>query len=117
MSFWDQIGGITGKSDGAEPRTPEEQQAVDVECRRLSLYYYAACPFCARVRNAIRRMGLTIEERNTHHSQAYGDELVHGGGMSQVPCLRIDHEDGTTQWMYESNDIINYLRERFQPQG
>ena len=41
------------------------------------------------------------------------DELIRGGGKSQVPCLRIDHPGGTTQWMYESTDIIAYLRRRF----
>ena len=23
-----------------------------------------------------------------------------------VPCLHIEHEDGTVEWMYESDDII-----------
>ena len=37
-------------------------------------------------------------------------DLLNGGGKTQVPCLRIDNPDGETQWMYESDDIINYLR-------
>jgi len=35
-----------------------------------------------------------------------------GGGKRKVPCLRIE-EDGKTEWMYESNDIIAYLEQRF----
>ena len=113
MSLWDQLGNMMGKGDESSHRTPEQQQQIDAQCKQLSLYHFSACPFCARVRNVIRRMHLNIEERSIHHSDAYAEELIHGGGMSQVPCLRIDHEDGTTQWMYESGDIINYLKERF----
>ncbi|WP_240472671.1 glutathione S-transferase N-terminal domain-containing protein [Salinivibrio socompensis] len=29
-----------------------------------------------------------------------------------VPCLRID-QGGEIQWMYESDDIIEYLRDNF----
>ena len=39
----------------------------------------------------------------------YQSELVAGGGKGQVPCLRIEKEDGQIQWMYESNDIIKYF--------
>jgi len=31
-----------------------------------------------------------------------------------VPCLRIDKDDGSVQWMYESNDIIAYLKREFK---
>jgi glutathione S-transferase len=30
-----------------------------------------------------------------------------------VPCLRIEKEDGSSEWMYESKDIIAYLDERY----
>jgi len=46
--------------------------------------------------------------RNTSKS-THRDNLIDGGGKSQVPCLRIESEDGAVQWMYESRDIINYL--------
>lgn len=39
------------------------------------------------------------------HAQA----LMQGGGKTQVPCLRIEQSDGQVEWMYESNDIIQYL--------
>lgn len=35
--------------------------------------------------------------------------LMQGGGKTQVPCLRIEQADGGVEWMYESNDIIQYL--------
>ena len=37
-------------------------------------------------------------------------ELIAGGGKKQVPCLRIEDERGDVQWMYESGDIIRYLK-------
>lgn len=36
-------------------------------------------------------------------------ELVEQGGKRTVPCLRIDNNDGSSQWMYESKDIVAYL--------
>ncbi len=39
-------------------------------------------------------------------------ELIAGGGKKQVPCLRIDSENGDVQWMYESDDIIHYLKQQ-----
>jgi len=37
-------------------------------------------------------------------------ELIAGGGKSQVPCLRIEDEKGEVLWMYESIEIIRYLK-------
>jgi len=37
-------------------------------------------------------------------------DLIAGGGKGQVPCLRIEHENGSVEWMYESVDIIRYLQ-------
>ena len=37
---------------------------------------------------------------------------THLGGKVKVPCLRIE-EAGGTRWMYESNDIIAYLEQRY----
>jgi glutathione S-transferase len=63
----------------------------------------------------MQRLGLDIELRDTLRNPAYRAELVAGGGMTQVPCLRVGHEDGRVEWMYESLDIIDYLKERFDP--
>lgn len=37
-------------------------------------------------------------------------ELVKGGGRGTVPCLKIFRDDETVQWLYESMDIIEFLR-------
>jgi len=36
--------------------------------------------------------------------------LIAGGGKSQVPCLRIEDDKGEVRWMYESLEIIKYLK-------
>jgi hypothetical protein len=54
--------------------------------------------------------GITLQCRNTGRSKKYELELTNGGGKKQVPCLRIDEADGTSNWLYEAQDIINYLK-------
>jgi glutathione S-transferase len=78
------------------------------------LYEYDRCPFCYRVRRFLDGAGIQIEGRDTLHDRDAFRELVQGGGRSTVPCLRIDTDDGT-RWLYESLDIITYLKDRFAP--
>lgn len=94
-------------------RTPEAQARVDQETARLSLYFFPSCPFCIAVRRQIRRLGLTIEERNIHQNRAWAEELGEQGGVVQVPCLRITQPDGEIAWLYESADIVKYLQQRY----
>lgn len=91
----------------------ETQAQYDEASKTLSLFQYAACPFCVKVRWAMRRQGLTIPLKDAKRNDEYAKELVEGGGNLKVPCLRIENQDGTAQWMYESSDIIQYLSERF----
>jgi len=72
-----------------------------------SLYYSRYCYFCQKVLGFLRGQKIEIELRNTSDSK-HRQDLVSGGGKTQVPCLRIDNE-GETQWLYESDDIIRYL--------
>lgn len=81
---------------------------------RHVLYQYASCPFCARVRAFLEREGIDIEIRDTLRDPEARRELVEGGGRATVPCLRIER-DGDVRWLYESLDIIDYLRRRYQP--
>lgn len=94
-------------------RTPEQQAQVDLACNALTLYHFSTCPYCAKVHRALRRLALKIEERNIRHNPDWSDELRSGGGKTQVPCLRIEGPEGATRWMYESDDIVAYLKGRF----
>lgn len=92
-------------------RTDEEQKCVDIATSSLSLYEFYACPFCLKTRRAFKRLGLNIETRNAQKGP-FRAELQAEGGAIKVPCLRIDN-DNETIWMYESDDIIAYLEQRF----
>ena len=93
-------------------RETSEQGAVDEATADLSLYQFHACPFCVKTRRAIRRLNLSIPLRDIRKNPEYRQQILEGGGRTMVPCLRID-DNGETRWMYESNDIIQYLEERF----
>lgn len=55
-------------------------------------------------------MGITVECKNINTNPKDRAELIKGGGKNQVPCLRIENNQ-ETQWLYESNNIINYLKQ------
>lgn len=96
-------------------RAANEQYAIDAQTAKLALYQYAACPFCVKVRRAMKRNSLTIETRDAKRNEQFKEELVQGGGQLKVPCLRIEDDNGEVRWMYESGDIISYLEQRFAP--
>ena len=77
----------------------------------LALYQTQFCPYCMLTRRAIKKMELDIELRDINAHPEYRHELIAGGGMSQVPCLRIEDAAGNVRWMYESMDIIQYLQD------
>ncbi len=76
----------------------------------LSLYYYDGCPFCNMTLKALENIDLDIELRHIRRQPQYRTELIKQGGKPQVPCLRIEGDAGETNWLYESRDIISYLR-------
>ncbi len=78
----------------------------------LALYQYDACPFCMRVRMAMRSLGIDFELRDTRHNAEYAREVAAAMGRGTVPVLRIE-EEGEVRWLPESADIVAYLRARF----
>lgn len=94
-------------------RTPAEQQQVDTACRALTLYQFSTCPFCIKVRQEMRRLSLDIRRLDAQQQGPGREALLKGGGEVKVPCLRIDDDPAGVRWLYESGQIIAYLRERF----
>jgi len=94
-------------------RDPEAQKKVDEESKELLLYQFRTCPFCIKVRKELSRLSLNIEKRDALKDPAARADLLENGGAIKVPCLRIPAEHGKYIWLYESDDIIAYLRERF----
>lgn len=74
------------------------------------LYYFRSCPFCIKLILAMQFMGIKLPMNNIKDNPDHKAELVKGGGKKQVPCLRIEGENGEVEWMYESSDIIRYLK-------
>jgi len=79
----------------------------------LSLYQTAFCPYCERVRAALRKLGVELALRDLNEQSAWRRELVAATGRATVPCLRIERGGGSVEWMHESEDIIAYLEQRF----
>jgi len=93
-------------------RSAEAQQQVNEQASKMSLYQFKRCPFCVRTRRIIHKLNLPIEYRDASRGSPYRNELESEGGQIKVPCLRIE-ENGNTQWLYESSEIIAFLHERF----
>ncbi|MDX2503170.1 MAG: glutathione S-transferase N-terminal domain-containing protein [Gammaproteobacteria bacterium] len=94
-------------------RSAEDQEAMDQRTGNLSLYQFSSCPFCIKVRRQIKRQSLKIPLLDAQHDQQYREALLTGGGEVKVPCLQIVSDSGEVTWMYESNDIIQYLQDNF----
>ncbi|MEH6395045.1 glutaredoxin family protein [Pseudoalteromonas sp.] len=92
----------------SKKRPADEQQQLDQLTAQFKLYQFKACPFCVKVRRAIKREGLKVETRDAKNNEQYRQELLEQGGKIKVPCLRIEQDNQVT-WLYESNDIIAYL--------
>jgi glutaredoxin len=94
-------------------RTPEAQQSADAQCQSLVLYHYKTCPFCMKVRQEMRRLSLPIRHIDAQPDGSDRAALVAGGGLAKVPCLKITDAAGASQWLYDSDKIVAYLRGRF----
>ena len=52
---------------------------------------------------------------DAQHAGPARSELLAQGGQTKVPCLKITDASGQSQWLYDSDAIIGYLRARFAP--
>lgn len=94
-------------------RSKEAQDTLQEQANSLAIYQFYACPFCVKTRRTVHALNIDIEYRDAKNNATHRAELLEQGGEIKVPCLRID-EAGTTRWLYESSDIINYLNTRFE---
>ena len=91
------------------PRELSEQNKIDELFKGHSIYQFHTCPFCVKVRRYLRKNSLNIEIRDARNNLEYREELKKFGGKIQVPCLRIKKSKNDIEWLYESDDIINYF--------
>jgi len=94
-------------------RSPEEQKQIDEQASHMALYHYPMCPYCVGTRRQMYRLGLNMDLRDPRNDPQWMTELVEQGGKKQVPCLRIENGNGSVEWLYESEDIMEYLDKRF----
>ena len=94
-------------------RPAAAQQSTDLQCQALTLYHYKTCPFCMKVRQEMARLSLNIQRIDAQPPGADRDELTREGGQTKVPCLKITDAAGKSQWLYDSDKIVSYLRGRF----
>ena len=80
----------------------------------LTLYYKPTCPFCQRVIEMAENHKVDLDLQDVSDDDSVLQELLDKGGKKQVPFLE-DTERGTS--MYETNDIIEYLREHYAGTG
>lgn len=80
------------------------------------LYSMDVSPYCRKVIRALDRAKFGVEIRDVLESDEAFQELMRGGKMDQVPCLRIRAREKSTEsedrWMYESKDIIKFLLQK-----
>ncbi len=62
-----------------------------------------------KVRRAIWKLKVDVDYKNILWPPNY-KRLVQEGGMYQIPCMFIDGKP-----MYESDDIVRFLKENFPP--
>ena len=80
--------------------------------QNLTLYIMNTCPFCKKVLRFIEKNSIEgIEVKDIIGNEENEKELIEKGGKKQVPMLMIGDKP-----MYESDDIIEYLKENMQTQ-
>ena len=91
-----------------------DQDKVDIQTKSLTIYQFEACPFCVKVRRFIRKNSLKIELKDAKNNENFKSELVNEGGKHKVPCLRIEKMSSKVEWLYESTEIIKFLKKEFK---
>jgi len=79
--------------------------------KTLELYEFESCPFCRKVREALSILDLEVHVRPCpKNGPRFREAVVRRGGKAQFPWL-VDPNTGVE--MYESDDIVRYLFQRY----
>ncbi|MBI3602203.1 MAG: glutathione S-transferase N-terminal domain-containing protein [Candidatus Omnitrophica bacterium] len=76
---------------------------------QLTLYHFAGCPYCQRVKDYLSQEGIRIPMKDIRQNPLDQEELIKIGGKGQVPCLVIDRRA-----LYESMDIIEWFKKNYK---
>ena len=91
-------------------RKASVQATIDKITKDLSLYQFVTCPFCIKVTRFMHSNAINIELKDTQKDDHHKSDLITFGGKQQVPCLRVAQKERTDIWLYESDEIIKYLK-------
>lgn len=75
----------------------------------ITLYVKPGCPYCLRTLAAADLLHVPYKEKDIY-DRGIAEELIARGGKRQMPYM-VDSDTGTE--MYESEDIVTYLHQRF----
>jgi glutaredoxin len=89
-------------------RDISSQDLVNKITKHYKLYQYNACPFCVKVRRFLKREAINIELIDAKND-VFKKKLIKNGGMLKVPCLRVGSKKNQVEWIYESNEIIDFI--------
>ncbi|MFB6200050.1 MAG: glutathione S-transferase N-terminal domain-containing protein [Candidatus Nanohaloarchaea archaeon] len=74
----------------------------------LELYQFESCPYCSKVRKKLSELGIDFIARQVDKQDRSRVEKV--SGQTGVPVLK---DPNTDTVMPESDDIVEYLEERY----
>lgn len=95
-------------ASGARPRGRKVRVKRDAQPpEMLELFNFEASPYCRKVREELNELDLDYRVRNVAKGSPRREELIARGGRMMVPYL-VDPNTGNA--MYESEDIVRYLR-------
>lgn len=80
----------------------------------FTLYYKPTCPYCQYVLGEAEALGVQFTLKDISSDSNLVKELIERGGKKQVPYL-VDEANGVE--MYESEDIVSYLKEHHAESG
>ena len=89
-------------------RETKQQNQINKLTKSYQLYQYNACPFCVKVRRFFKKQSLNInliDAKQENHKKY----LIKNGGKLKVPCLKVELGNKQNKWIYESDEIIEFL--------
>ncbi|MCA9666883.1 MAG: glutathione S-transferase N-terminal domain-containing protein [Myxococcales bacterium] len=92
--------GYVATLGGSQPRQP------------IEIFEFEGCPFCRKVREVVSELDLEYVCRPCFKGSNNRQRAIEVGGKTLFPLL-VDHDAGEV--MYESEDIISYLTDRYGP--
>jgi glutaredoxin 2 len=116
MKFWKLVYHLGKPVEAVEKLRARKNENPKLRIPDLTLYHYQLSPYALRVRSAVHEMGLDISMIDVLRDSQALSELISEGGKDQVPCLKIQTPGKPTRWLYESGDIIRYLKARLDSQ-